>query len=80
MNKQQKFKQRHPDYFKNYYIANKEKMQLRNKQRQSKRKYYYVVEIEGNKYCFETKKSIKMNKVLVEDVKNDATYKLIRTA
>lgn len=79
MNKQQKFKERNPDYFKNYYKQHKEKFKERNLKRKSTRKYYYVIEIEGNKYCFTSKKSIKMQRVRVEDVNNDTTYKLIKT-
>lgn len=79
VNTQSKFKQKNPTYFKDYYLKNKEKFHQRNKNRPSKRKFYYVIELEGKKFCFACKKHIPLKKVKVEDINNNDTYHLVKS-
>ena len=67
-NSQSKFKQNNPDYFKDYYIKNKDKFKVRNKNRKSQRKYCYVIELEGKKYCFNCKKDVPIRKTYVNNI------------
>ena len=76
---QSKFKQNNPNYFKEYYLKNKDKFHKRNKQRPSKRKFYYVIELDGKKFCFNCKKDIPLQKVKIEDINNNTTYHLVKT-
>ena len=78
--RQKKFRKQNPDYFKNYYLANIEKFKQRNRQCKSNRKYYYIVEIKGNKYCFTNKNSIPIKRVKIEDVNNIPDIQHISTS
>lgn len=71
-NRQQKFKENNPDYFKQYYQRNKTKFHQRNKNRISNRKYYYVIELDGTKYCFNCKKDVKIQKIPIHDLQDDS--------
>ena len=67
------FKSRHPDYFKDYYQKNKDKFKLRNANRtkKSKRKIFYVIQIDGKKYCFKNKKSMNIQKMSKDELNGD---------
>ena len=58
--RQTSFKQRNPQYFKNYYLKNK------NKYNQNRKKKWYGVKIYGTMYYFDKKSDIKI-KTLDED-------------
>ena len=73
-----KFKSKHPDYYKQYYIKNRDTFVARNKNRASKRKYYYVLELNGNKYCFHHKKDVPLQKTEIHNIEQEG-YTLIKT-
>ena len=72
MNYQQRFKQQNPNYFKDYYKRNIQTFQQRNQNRPSVKKFYYVLTIQGKKYCFKNKKDINIEKINIHECnKND---------
>ena len=74
-NTQFKFKQRNPDYFKNYYVKNKAKFDERNKNRPSKRQFYFVLSVDDKNYCFKRKSDITITKTKIDDIdKNNVTF------
>ena len=70
MNFQQKFKQRNPNYFKEYYKRNLQSFQERNKNRPSSKKLYYVLHVDNKKYCFKNKKDINIEKININEYQN----------
>lgn len=55
-------------YFKDYYQKNKHKFQARNRNRTSKRKYCYVININEKNFCFYCKKDIQPVRVPIETI------------
>ena len=53
-----KFKQKHPDYFKNYYIENKHKYNIN-----SRKKQWWGIEIFGTTYVFDRKIDMNIKKI-----------------
>ena len=70
-NSQAKFKSKNPNYFKEYYKKNKAVFQQRNRNRPSTRRYFYVIEIDGKKYCFKQKSNILIQRMNIEQLKKE---------
>ena len=66
-----KFKSKNPNYFKEYYKKNKAAFQKRNRNRPSTRRYYYVIELDGKKYCFIHKRDVLIKRINIDDLKNE---------
>ena len=71
-----KFKNKNPDYFKNYYQKNKDIFKQRNNKRPSTRQIFYSIKINDITYCFETKKAMNIQKINKEKI-NGKNFKLI---
>ena len=70
----EKFKATHPDYFKKYYLQNKDKILKRNKQNYHDKKIYYTIQIAGTTYCFEHKKDIVIKKCTQKQLDKNGNY------
>ena len=59
------FKEKNPDYFKNYYKNNIAKFQERNKNR-NRKKYMYQLKLNGQIYTFSKKSDIIIERISVQ--------------
>ena len=64
--------QRYKEYYKQYYINNKQKnlerYRMYNKNRPSKRNNYIGIEIDGKMYCYPSKNKITFHKVTKSEI------------
>ena len=73
----EQFKQKHPNYFQNYYQNNIHKFKARNDTRDIDKKWNYIIEINGKNYAFQHKKDIKIKKIKKQDL-TDIHYILVQ--
>ena len=72
-----KFKDKHPNYFKDYYRKNKEKIKENNKQNYKKKKKYYTIKIAGTIYSFKHKQDIVIKKYTQKELEKHGDYILV---
>ena len=62
------FKNKNPNYFKDYYRKNKDKFTQRNKDRPSTRTIFYKIEINNIIYYFDSIKAMNIKKVKKDEI------------
>ena len=65
---EQKKVKNNKNYFKDYFKKNKRRFTERNRNRKSTKKYFWMITINGQNYCFRNKKDIEVHKLRIESI------------